>query len=209
MICPACKTSVPDKFKFCTKCGLDLSKPFAQRTCPNCGFSNDARAAFCSSCGRNLSGRESRPHPGPEGMITCRSCGRSVRADYTECPNCHASLLVPTFERYVGSSVDIMDYFPTIAGIVLMVAGILAFWTGFNYLVDHRALNYDWWGFFFLVSGELSILAGGFSIAKYHFVFVALGAVLVALTIGPLFITTILGGIGFILIVFSWDQFAG
>jgi len=142
-------------------------------------------------------------------MITCRSCGKSVRADYTECPNCHASLLVPTFERRVGSSVDIIDYFPTIAGIVLMVAGVLAFWFGFDYLVDNRALNYDWWGFFFLVSGELAILAGGFSMAKYHFVFVAFGSVLVALTIGPLFINSALGIASLILIIASWDQFAG
>lgn len=209
MICPACKAYVPDQYKFCSKCGLDLAKPYTPVACPNCGFNNDSRAAFCGSCGRSLAGRETRPLSEAERTIVCGSCGRYVRADYTVCPNCHASLLVPTLQRLPGTSSDLADYMPTVAGIMLVAAGLLAFWYGFVYLMDNRALNYYWWGFFFLVAGELAILAGGFSMAKYHFLFAASGAVLVALTIGPLFLNTILGGVSLVLIILSWDQYAG
>ena len=209
MKCPACNANVPDNYKFCSRCGLDLVKSYTSHPCPRCGFGNDPRSAFCGSCGKSLTGAETRPPADAERTIVCSSCGRYVRADYTVCPNCHASLLVPSLQRMPGGTKDVEDYFPTVAGIMLVVAGLIAFWSGFDYLVNNRNLNYDWWGFFFLVSGELAILAGGFSMAKYHFVFAALGSVLVALTVGPLFINSALGVASLILVIISWDQYAG
>ena len=209
MICPACKANVPDGFKFCTKCGLALANPYAPRVCANCGTSNDSRASFCSGCGKNLLGQEPTPTPAvQERTVLCPSCGRMVRADYYSCPHCGTSLLGPTLVKTAGPSSDMVDDFPTVAGIILIIAGVIAFVFGFYYLFVNRGVAYEWWSFFYVVSGELAILAGGFSIARYHLLFTAGAAVLVALTIGPLFVTLILGVASFVMIVLAWERYS-
>jgi class 3 adenylate cyclase len=56
MECPSCKASLPEASKFCSECGVSLS-----RACPSCGHGNPARSKFCSECGTSLAASS----PGP------------------------------------------------------------------------------------------------------------------------------------------------
>lgn len=76
-VCPVCKTSVKGTFRFCNKCGADLSKPHTEesrkepetkrfydyslsasqpspRFCPACKLSLQPGTAVCPRCGRRI-----------------------------------------------------------------------------------------------------------------------------------------------------------
>ncbi len=50
MICPECRTELPDEAKFCNECGRKL-----ELVCSECGKGNPPASKFCLECGHNLS----------------------------------------------------------------------------------------------------------------------------------------------------------
>ena len=49
VICPNCQNPNSSTAKFCSQCGLPLSK-----VCPKCGKASSFDASFCASCGEKL-----------------------------------------------------------------------------------------------------------------------------------------------------------
>jgi len=56
MICEKCKTNIPDKAKFCPKCGakIEIAKTEEIIFCPKCGTPNPLTAKFCKKDGTPL-----------------------------------------------------------------------------------------------------------------------------------------------------------
>jgi TM2 domain-containing membrane protein YozV len=58
MKCPNCGYENESTYKFCERCGFDLSKIESEssndKACPNCGYENREGAKFCLRCGLNL-----------------------------------------------------------------------------------------------------------------------------------------------------------
>jgi hypothetical protein len=58
--CPSCKSEIPERVKFCTKCGNPVGhvtsapEPFV---CPKCNTQLREGAKFCTSCGRPVSAK--------------------------------------------------------------------------------------------------------------------------------------------------------
>lgn len=75
MLCPKCKTEVPDKALRCSSCGVKV-----RSKCPSCGTLNKANSLVCSSCGREL-------------LKKCGQCGAYNLPTSVLCRKCSAELV--------------------------------------------------------------------------------------------------------------------
>ncbi len=232
MHCPDCGKSNPAGSVYCNSCGKKLPTVSFEGTvkCPYCGEPGQEYRFNCSKCGKELprdsEGKPLRTEVGT-GKKFCRRCGREIGPAVTVCSYCGASTgdvwaSSQASERYSddGSYIEMpptpSSSSPTIAGIMLVLAGILAVGQGAIYFVaDNIASGLP--GYYssgaLCLCGSLDILfglaafGGAYScFDRGNFWLAITGAVLGMLGLGFL-LGGLFGLIGLILVAVSKDEF--
>jgi len=99
MICPFCKTTWPEEFKWCMEDGAELEQNLGQyiveeddgipsMDCPECGARIDPRDEFCAGCGIRLQSREEADAAVTQ--FSCPSCGGPLSPTDPFCGKCGA-----------------------------------------------------------------------------------------------------------------------
>ena len=237
MICPSCGKQNADDTKFCNFCGRSLVNPKEPRKCPSCGKENASYVMYCGNCGSELptvvmehkpevDAIPTSPTPSastaqaPSTPVTkthCPNCGRLISIYDYECPFCRTATGLSDLES---------DYLrpqrsssPTAAGIMMILVGVIAIGTGLLYLIAGAAYVPESYvdvnvqtivgccGALELMFGLGSAAGGLFAIQRKHFVLAVLGSIVGLLTIGPLFIGSILSLISLILLAMAHEEF--
>ncbi len=139
----------------------------------------------------------------------CRLCGATIPSGQLRCPNCLRAVHEPD-PKEISELLKRRERFTitqTVAGLFLIAAGLVAFWTGMTISLERMNDPQDWLGFAELFAGLVVMLAGLFSIAGYNLPFVTIGAVVAVFTVGPYFISSGFGAIGFALVAISWKGY--
>ena len=226
-----------DESRFCNFCGKELAAALPTGICPKCGKVNPGYAVFCGTCGADLPQSPKAPAPIPAQTYPqvqatpvqrtstgkpCPYCGNSVSVFDYECPSCRKTLPSSvnydeddssmSYSRSSGSGVL------TVAGVLLVVVGVIAVGTGIIYLMGSSVIaslgGVDVSGLLCFCGAiemllGIGAMAGGiFSIKREKFTLCILGAVVGLFSLGPVFIGSILSLIALILIAVSRDEFA-
>lgn len=214
--CPHCDRENPGDARFCNYCGksmdpsadsdlTDSSESPSTIKCPKCSHQNYAHATFCSRCGSDLRSPTER---------ICWNCkGKMSIYDY-ECPNCHSTN---------SSSYDDVGHLrkeesssPIVAGIVLIISGLLALLNGIAMalaLSEASTLGIDvrfqCCSGIETLFGLIVITAGILSLGKKErsWPLVLIGSIIALISIGPLFISSILGLIALLIVATSKDAY--
>ena len=219
--CPKCGTSNPVHVVFCGTCGADLPPATTQE------IAVDREAA-------------SRPPPPlspppasePEAIANfpvCQWCKKPVGPYTRVCQYCHRDLITgvvaaPAISKYDdGTYAD--DYAvesrpesatPTIAGILLILAGLAAFGQGILYLMvqdiassaGYVGVDVGCCGGIDLLFGIAALVGGVFAIQRSHFVIALLACVCAILSLALLFVGPLLGFIAILLVALSKEEFS-
>ncbi|MBU1158614.1 MAG: zinc ribbon domain-containing protein [Candidatus Thermoplasmatota archaeon] len=189
----------------CVKCGRHLGR---DRECPKCGIKNSQEAKICRICGANLDGMNSIPEgrpterPGYRPRVsTCKKCGRTYDSNLIACPVCDASAIV--YDRTASRS-----SIPLAAGTLLAIAGFLNI---FNGLVLGMLMEYfeafAYCGLIEILFGAVALFAWVFCMRRAHRAFVVVACIITIISIGPFFLSTLLGILALILVLVSWKEF--
>ena len=232
MNCPFCGKSNPAGSLYCNSCGKRLPYPVEEMTvrCPYCGAPGQEYLFNCSKCGKELprdaSGKPLRA-AGVEDKRFCRHCGKEIGAYCTSCPSCGepvsdtrvSSIHEPPRhdDLYAWASPALVrseSSLPIVAGIFLVLAGILALGQGLIYAVANSiAVSAYGYGGDLCMCGGLDIVFGLGSIgggilcfSRSSFVFAVIGAVLGMLGLG-FFVGSLFGLIGLIFLAVSRNEF--
>lgn len=233
MHCPDCGKSNPAGSVYCNDCGKKLPTVDFETTvkCPFCGEPGQEYRFNCSKCGKELP-RDSEGRPlrtvGGTGKKFCRRCGREIGPAVTECPYCGAST-VDVWSRTSASDISYSESesydeiqttsrssTPTIAGVMLVLAGLLAVGQGAIYVLAESIAS-DLPGYYggggLCLCGSLDLIfglaafGGAFScFGRGNFWLAITGAVLGMLGLGFL-LGGLFGLIGLILVAVSKDEF--
>lgn len=204
--CGTCAKDNTGDAEYCIHCGEHMG---LFRKCMECGIVNPPNASVCKICGAELvdGGRERRAVPSERPgyrpkFRTCQRCGRSYDNHLVECPHC---------ERNVPE-----DYDPTVrssgitfaAGTVLFAAGILCIINGvFLGSWGETIVEFVYCGFIEILMGVIAITGWIFCMQRTHFVYVIVVAVVTIFSVGPLFLSSILGFIALVLVAVSAKEF--
>jgi hypothetical protein len=192
--------------KFCAKCGVELSAPSqsGERACPNCGGKNATTALRCKDCGRefprSVLGRE------------CPHCRAPISLYDSICPHCHVR--TDDLEVHDEALKSNGENGPVIAGVLIILAGVIAIFQGLLYLVAESVYSQTYGdivslsccGFLDLLLGAGAVLGGYMAITRKGFALAVLGAVAAMIGMGFL-IGALLGLIGLVLVLAYRTQF--
>lgn len=194
------------------------------RNCPYCGGLVQDGATACGFCGKEL-GISSVPPPPPgygsAGTRYCVACGRPIPFEANVCPYCGHDYRIAS-----GLSIQSQKTWkPTAAGILIIIAGILAIAMGALYMsldvADFEDLGValppeftaedlaglmDICGVVLFVFAIIAIIGGIFGIQRKHFGFAIAGGVFGLLGIG-FFLGSLLALVGLILVAISRREF--
>lgn len=102
--CANCGTPIPENARFCSECGCKVDP---QHTCPKCGNKVSTNDKFCMQCGTiltpvappyapNTNNASNTHSPYSQEakkeetiVMRCPKCGKIVKDDTEECPDCH------------------------------------------------------------------------------------------------------------------------
>ncbi|MEI6796685.1 MAG: zinc-ribbon domain-containing protein [Methanomassiliicoccales archaeon] len=201
MKCPSCGNEMANDAAFCSKCGA--STRTSSSPCRNCGRTPSPGDTFCQKCGANLSMAGPQmgyapPYQAPG--VQCPHCGQSNPWGTLRCSRC-------------GKKMGSGDDYSNIAGILLILTGIInigavvlmaAFWGTMMNMGNMAPMAGFMAGMliFMLVFGVVALIAGWYATQRQHFVFVLVGSVLAAISVGSLFAI-----IAAILLLISKDSF--
>ena len=228
MLCPNCGKANEDGARFCNSCGKELKTEKKAIICPSCGTEYSEMATFCGICGKELpkaatSAQSAAKAPSAERR--CKWCGAPVGIYDIECPTCKRDLTwsaESVYSDYTSGSAEEMytsgggneNSTPVIGGVLLIIAGVLGLIEAIFVLAVGGAIPVGagsgyvtCCGLLMLLFAAAGMVGGFFATTRSNFVFAAIGGVLVMLCIGPVFLSSILGLIGLILILISKDQF--
>lgn len=206
--------------------------------CPSCGKENASYVIYCGNCGTALPRGVMEHKPGTEPVPSSPASSPnsvlapSIHSTKTTCPNCGRLISVYDYEcpfclHSTGRGDIETDYLQphrsgglTAAGIMMILVGVIGIGTGLLILIagasyvpqssaDVNVQNIiGCCGALELTFGLGSGLGGLFAIQRKHFVLALLGSIVGLLTIGPLFIGSILSLISLILVAMAHQEFS-
>jgi len=232
MYCPNCGVTNPPGSIFCNVCGKELPPLSTSVTCPYCGADGQEYQFNCTKCGRDLprdrkinplepparaststgaaSGETPSAQPPPPAVNACPICGRPKGIYADKCSYCSQPDAYSSSQDYSGSDYSNESDLPKIAGILIIIAGILGVFYGL--LTLGAITSYGLPGPATCCAGLMLLfgfvaIAGGFSaMGRGSGVFSIVGAVFGILAIG-FGIGALLSLIGLILVAMSWDEY--
>ncbi len=209
--CGSCGAGNAGDAEYCLQCGAHLGR---FRKCMECGIVNKPDASSCRMCGAKLtsdrkevsSGPKERPGFRPR-SVACAKCGQRYDANMVECPYCERSE-PDTYDPTSRSS-----GLPTAAGTLLFVAGILCIIMGFLIMGDLGDMTtldigeVQFCSFIELLFGVVAITGWVFCMHRSHLVYVLAVCVLTLFSVGPFFLSSLLGLVALILVAISAKEF--
>jgi hypothetical protein len=228
--------SNPPGSSFCNVCGKELPKLSTTVKCPFCGADGQEYQINCTKCGKELprerritpfEASESRtaapaaadassggaPPKTPSVTVNaCPYCGRPKSIYDDKCSYCSQSASDLSPQDYGESSYSSESELPRIAGILILIAGVLGILHGL--LLLGAVTGYGLPGSATCCPGIMVLfglvaIAGGFSgISRGSPVMAIVGGVLGILSIG-FFIGALMSLIGVILAAVSYHEFEG
>ena len=218
MQCPSCGTENSESAKFCRSCGKKLVIEMTVK-CPHCGADGQENRLHCTNCGKELAVRPSETRD-----RFCTACGKKIGPAADVCPFCgHRSRSPWDVSSYEEPSYgDLEESYrpetakPVVAGVLLILAGLLAIGQGVMFLAANEIVR-DYYGSAagsnLCLCGGLGILFGLVAIGgavscfkREGFVFALVGALLGMLGIGFV-LGGIFGLVALILIALAKEEF--
>jgi hypothetical protein len=204
--CQKCGKDNDGGAEYCVYCGGHLGQ---FRTCGDCGVVNQPDAAACRMCGADLDSERkgsrsvSAERPGYRPKFrTCSKCGGSYDNHLVECPHC---------ERKVSDTYDPTmprSSIPMAAGVLLVIAGFLCIMNGvFFGSLGGISAEFAYCGFVEIIMGVVAVVGWIFCMQRANLPLVIVAAVVAMLSVGPFFISSLLGFIALILIAVSAKEF--
>lgn len=204
--CQKCGRNNEGGAEYCVYCGSHMGQ---FRTCSDCGVVNRPEAAVCRMCGADFADeqRSSKPvsaeRPGYRPKFrTCDKCGGSYDNHLVECPYCERKVpdtYDPTMPR---SSV------PMAAGVLLVIAGFLCIINGMFFgSLGGVSAEFAYCGFVEIVMGVIAVVGWIFCMQRANLPFAIVSAVVATLSVGPFFLSSLLGFVALILIAVSAKEF--
>jgi predicted RNA-binding Zn-ribbon protein involved in translation (DUF1610 family) len=206
--CPSCGKENASYVMYCGNCGTELPRVIMERRPETDAV--PASPAPSSSAVLAPSTTTTKTY--------CPNCGRLISIYDYQCPFCRS--LTGQRERLED------DFFqrektsgPTAAGIMMILVGVIAIGMGLLYLiagasyVPQSSVDVNVQGIIGccgaleLMFGLGSAAGGLFAIQRKHFVLALLGSIVGLLTIGPLFIGSILSLVSLILLAMAHEEF--
>ena len=214
--CQSCGSEAEPQDRYCIKCGATLN---STKNCRKCGAANPGKAEYCAECGEGLSEKKSskvdsdiqriwstqrESDKRAEGNI-CPKCGVQALPTDWMCPNCGFNF----YELPMDSGkLKEQSSLPMIAGVLLLIASILNIGNGLLVgSVGAFIPAYGFCGAVEVIIGVVTIPGAIAAINRTHFAPVVLVAVLTLLSVGPCFISSILGLIALIGLLASHSEF--
>lgn len=204
--CHKCGRENDGSAEYCVHCGSHMGR---FRTCPDCGVVNSPDVTACRMCGADLADEREGSKPVPSErpgyrpkFRTCKKCGGSYDNHLVECPYCERR--VPeTYDPTVPRS-----SIPMAAGMLLVIAGFLCILNGvFFGSLGGVSVEFAYCGFVEIVMGVVAIVGWIFCMQRANLPFAIVSAVVATLSVGPFFVSSLLGFIALILIVVSAKEF--
>lgn len=204
--CESCGRGNAGDAEYCIHCGEHLG---VSRRCDSCDVVNLPDATTCRMCGADLIDtvqvRSAIPaeRPGYKPKFkTCPRCGRSYDNHLVECPHC---------ERRLPDDHDITKKrspIPLVAGTTLFLAGILCIINGI-FIGSWGGVieEFAYCGFIEILMGLVSISGWIFCMQRAHLVYVIIASIVTIFSVGPFFISSLLGAFALILIAVSAKEF--
>jgi len=234
MHCPGCGKSNPSGSVYCNFCGSKIPTVNVEMSvkCPYCGEPGQEYLFNCSKCGKELPrGSTGKPLQleAEKSRKFCRGCGRELGPGVTLCPFC-GTFMADMWSRTSSSDSEYFedgsddDVFsrpetsgPIIAGILLVIAGLLALGQGIIYVMADSMISslpsYGGSTGVLCFCGGLDVLfglaalGGAFScFGRKNFWLAMIGAILGMLGFG-LVVGFVFGLVGLILVAIARDEF--
>ncbi len=125
LICPNCRSSIPEGTKFCPECGKKLeantSSKANHRICPFCGEVLEPDSIFCENCGRQL------PVQMSASAGTAGAAGSAKKVPAPPMPPLPVSVLPPETHEPAQSRKRKSRTVPIAAALVIILMAVVAF----------------------------------------------------------------------------------
>ena len=86
--CPGCGVELGREVKFCTKCGVSVSKEKNLPVCPSCKKSIRPGVKYCTNCGQHTNMREQHSSVSKPQQKFCTKCGAKLKPGLNFCTSC-------------------------------------------------------------------------------------------------------------------------
>lgn len=212
--CRSCGEENEEGAKFCVHCGTSFSEV---KKCEKCGHENPLHGTYCGECGAELPSRAGSAYdhiwdkaresqtPSKE----CPSCGSQMGLHDSVCSMCGSSEWELGRDEFLRASPSPN---PAIAGVLLITGGALAILYSIAIMALGAAvyggMDMTCCGGLEFLFGAAAIGGGLSSLNRSSFTIAIVGAVLCLLSIGPLFLSSLLGLIGLIFVAMSHNEFS-
>ena len=215
--CGSCGKESKEGAKFCVHCGKSLTEVQVNR-CPRCGHENPPYGMYCGECGSELPSRRVSPSETPYDSVReplpttkqCPVCGREMSIYDSSCPMCGGADIM-SHDYFAGNRSSTSK--PAVGGVLLIIGGVLALFNGIllfavgSTMIDVGG-NITCCGGLELLFAIGAIIGGISALQRTEYTWALIGAILCLISVGPLFMSSLLGLIALIMIATSQDDFA-
>lgn len=134
-------------------------------------------------------------------MTRCKKCGSVYDSNLIGCPRCESHAFV--YDKAASRS-----SLPIGAGIALAIAGFLNILNGLVLgMISEYLEGFEYCGALEVLFGVVALMGWVFCMQRAHPVFVMIAALITVFSVGPYFVSTVLGVIAFVLVAVSWKDF--
>lgn len=218
--CGSCGKESKEGAKFCVHCGKSLTETADANKCPKCGHENPPYGTYCGECGgelpfRKLSSSETPYDSTRQPLPTtkrCPSCGSEMSIYDSTCSMCGGSDgMIQDYSDHI-MRVSTNTSKPAVGGVLLIIGGVLALFNGIIIFALGSVTvsvggSLTCCGGLELLFGIGALVGGISALQRSGFTWALIGAVLCLISVGPLFISSLLGLVALILIATSQNEF--